>query len=231
MPLQITDTPSLDEFIELSWHISAGDPHWIPPMRARLHQELIGADAFGEYGRLQLFGCESGGRLAGRIVALLNPRLADASGQVVGQVGYFEAIDDEQVAAGLFGAAFEWLRAAGAREVWGPMNGGAHRTHRLMTSGFDRRPYLFEPRNPPYYPRLFERAGFERRYSWYSIDVSSDQLRSAIATLPIFQVPERAKNAYDVVWLDPSDARNVLSRLHALLDAMWSGHLGYASLD
>src|SRR5262245_24849914 len=115
----------------MSFLLNANDPKWIPPTRARLQQELTGADAFGRYGRIQMFGCENEGRLVGRIAAIVNPKLIDAAGHPVGQVGYFESIDDAQVASILFDGAFAWLRAAGARQVLGPMNGGPHRTHRF----------------------------------------------------------------------------------------------------
>jgi GNAT superfamily N-acetyltransferase len=223
--------PDIDDFIELSWQLHAHDPSWIPPMRARLRQELTGGDAFGQYGRLRVFGCESDGRLVGRLAAIVNTRMVDSSGHPVGQVGYFEAIDDSTCAAALFGAAFDWLRAAGARQVLGPMNGGPHRTHRFITAGFDREPFLFEPRNPPYYPRLFEAAGFSALHTWFSIDVSSEQLRQKLASQPMLRVREQTRRRFEVARIDLSDAPGVLRRLHALLDAMWTGHVGYTSLD
>ena len=223
--------PDLDAFIDLSWDVNARDSLWIPPLRARLRQELTGKDAFGEYGKLQMFGCETDGRLVGRIAAIINPRLLDSAGHPVGQVGYFEAVDDDTVASNLFGAAFDWLRSQGARQVWGPMNGGPHRLHRFMIEGFDRSPFLFEPRNPAYYPRLFEAAGFSPIFTWFAIDTSSDRLREVLATERMLRVRKGTSERYEVVRLEPSDAAAALVRIHAFLDAMWAGHVGYTSLD
>jgi GNAT superfamily N-acetyltransferase len=224
-------SPDVDAFVELSFQLNGGDPQWMPPMRARLQQEVTGADAFGRYGRIQLFGCDSDGRLVGRIAAIVNPRLVDAGGHPVGQVGYFESVDDTRVSSLLFDAAFEWLRAAGAHQVWGPMNGGPHRTHRFITEGFERDPFLFEPRNPPHYPRLFESAGFSPIQTWFSTDLSSESLRKALASQPMLRVREATRRRYELERVNPSDAATVLRRLHALLDAMWTGHIGYTSLD
>jgi len=224
-------SPDVDAFIELAFQLNAGDPRWIPPMRGRARQELTGADAFGRYGRMQLFCCEADGHLVGRLAAIINSRLVDGGGHPVGQIGYFESIDDTAVAQALFDAAFAWLRAAGARQVWGPMNGGPHRQHRVMTSGFDREPFLFEPRNPAHYPRLFLSAGFSPRATWYSIDTSSEHLREALARQPMLRVRRETARRYEVERVDVADAATVLRRLHALLDAMWTGHLAYTSLD
>ena len=223
--------PDVDAFIELSWQLNAHDPHWIPPMRARLRQELTGGDEFGRYGRIRLFGAELDGRLAGRLAAIVNPRLVDSSGQPVGQVGYFETIADQRVSSTLFAAAFEWLRAAGAQQVWGPMNGGPHRSHRLITDGFDRSPFLFEPRNPPYYPQLFAAAGFSPIHTWFSIDASRDQLREALAGQAMLRVRNRTTQRFTLERVDLADRPAVLQRLYALLDALWTGHVGYTSLD
>jgi hypothetical protein len=223
--------PDVDAFIELAWQVNATDPRWIPPIRARLRQELTGADEFGRYGRLRLFGCEMDGRLAGRVAAIVNPRLIDSSGNPVGQVGYFEAINEERVSSALFAAAFEWLRAAGAQQVWGPMNGGPHRTHRLITEGFDRSPFLFEPRNPPYYPQLFAAAGFSPIHTWFSIDASRNQLREALAGQAMLRIRNPTTQRFTLERVDLADRAAVLQRLYALLDAMWTGHVGYTSLD
>jgi len=231
MRVTTIDESSLDDFVELAWRMNAGDPRWIPPMRVRLRQELSGADAFGRYGRMRQFGCHDGSKLLGGLAALINPRITDANGQPIGQVGYFESVDNPQVATRLFDAAFAWLRSEGAKEAVGPMNGGAHRLHRLMTSGFEHEPFLFEPRNPAYYPQLFEAGGFARRHLWRSYDVPSGQFVRALDTLGMFRINDRVLKRYAVSRLDVSDPMRVVHRMHALLDRLWAGHVGYAPLD
>src|SRR2546430_17312762 len=111
---------------------------------------------------MRLSLCTEGGRVRGRAAASVNRRLRDATHAPIGQVGFFEAEDDDAVAKSLLDAALAWLGGEGARSAWGPMNGGGHPAHRLMTKGVEPAPFLFEPRNPPYYPRLFEACGFAR---------------------------------------------------------------------
>ena len=218
-----------DAFIELPWTLRCRDPLWVPPFRAAILRDLAGKSAFCRYAEMRFFLCESEGKPAGRIAAIHNPRLRDASGAPTGQLGYFESVDDPRVAASLFKAGMNWLRAQGAREAWGPMNGGAHREHRLMPRGFDRTPFLFEPRNPPYYPRLFEANGFRRLARWSSFDLARGQNERLLGMLR--RSSARARDDFRVEPLDPGDAGGVSSRLHALLDGLWSGHVGYASLD
>ena len=115
----------LAEFIELPWTIYRDDSRWVPPLREVVFRELSETSAFARYGTCQPFVCEADGRIAGRIAAIMNPRLLGRDGSVLGQLGYFESIDDVAVSRALIDAGLEWLGAQGAREVVAPMNGGA----------------------------------------------------------------------------------------------------------
>ena len=227
--LPVSDGNGLTEFIEFAWTISGSDPMWMPPLRELVFRDMSGAGAFGRYGKTQPFLCEADGRIAGRIAALVNPRVVDDSGAVFGQLGYFECVNEPAVAAALIDAGLGWLKAQGVRQVFGPMNGGAHRTHRFLTRGFDRAPFLFEPRNPPYYPTFFERAGFVPVGRWYGYDLSHQQIADRLRQYD--RVLERRPPPGRFEDLQTGQSPETLVRLHRLLDRCWEGHVGYGSLD
>jgi hypothetical protein len=225
----VAEGEGLAEFIELPWQIYSGDRSWIPPLREQIFYELSGAGAFSRYGRMQLFLCEADGRLAGRIAALVNPKLVDRNNNVLGQLGYFECIDDSDIAAGLINAGMDWLRAQNAGAVLAPMNGGAHRSHRLMTRGFDLEPFLFEPRNPPYYPKLFERCGFMPVHHWFSYELNRE--RAAVLLNRFERVLTRRPPPGRIEELPLQPPEETAARIHRLLDPCWGDHFGYTSLE
>ena len=216
-------------FVDLGFAIGARDPRFVPPMRQVLLAELSGQSAFARYGLMELFAAERGGAIVARAAAIVNPRLTVPGGAPLGQIGYFEAEDDVEAVRALFGACFASLEARGARAVTGPMNGGAHRAHRLMTRGFERDPFLFEPRNPPWYPRLFEENGFARAHTWASHELDAGEIDR------VARVLERASRALPqrATMIEPLDphAPETYARLHELLDRVWAGHVGYAPID
>lgn len=226
---RVGDRDRRAEFIEFPWTVNAGDPLWVPPLREQVFHELSGASAFSRYGRFELFLCEADGQTAGRIAALVNPRLLDSGGHVLGQLGYFECVDEPAIASALIAAGIDWLRAQQVEQVVAPMNGGAHRTHRFLTRGFDRKPFLFEPRNPPYYPGLFERAGFLPISRWFSYDLSRDQTADHLQRLD--RVLARRPSPGRIEELRTGRSPETIERLHRLLDRCWNGHVGYASID
>ncbi len=193
----------------------------------------LAASRFARYGTIHAFACERAGRTAGRIAAIVNPRLRDETGSPLGQVGWFECANDPEAAGALFQAAFEALAGLGARLAVGPMNGGAHLPHRLLVRGFEREPFLLEPRNPPYYPRLFEEAGGFRPFRrWSNHDVDRAGIEECVRRLRASAARGgAAAAAFRVEPGDPAGGVATLARIHALLDRCWAGHTGYAPFD
>jgi len=219
----------LPEFIEFSWSIYANDPLWIPPLRESLVQEISGLSAVSCRWHIQPFLYKSNGVVRGRIAALINPKLVDHNGIPIGQLGYFESVDDPDVAEALVDAGTEWLREQGVRDVLAPCNGGAHRLYRLLVRGFEKTPFLFEPRNPPYYPRLLEHCRFEPRGRWFSYDLTLQEMRGILERLRsiLAKRPPRGK----IVPLPPDRKQETSARVHAILDECWSGHISYAPME
>ena len=227
--IPVGDRDGLAEFVEFPWTVYRGDPLWVPPLREQVFYELSGRNAFARYGRIRPFLCEADGRIAGRIAASINPRLVDANGAVFGQLGYFECVNEPAIASALIDAGLDWLKAQGITQVLGPMNGGAIRPHRFLTRGFDRAPYLFEPRNPPYYPTLFERSGFVPVSRWYGYELTRQQAEDHWRRLD--RVLERRPSPFQPQELMTGQSPDTLVRVHRLMDRCWAGHVGYAPLD
>ncbi|HYK03954.1 MAG TPA: GNAT family N-acetyltransferase [Thermoanaerobaculia bacterium] len=90
----------------------------------------------------------------------------------LGMIGSFEAADDPERVTALLQEAANWLRAEGATQIIGPIDGDTWHRYRVNAGPFDTPPFLLEPVNPPYYDALWRTAGFEvlERYSSKRID-------------------------------------------------------------
>jgi GNAT superfamily N-acetyltransferase len=98
----------------------------------------------------------SDGRPCGRIGASLSPTRPG-----VGTLGFFEVAPGsgaDAVASALVEAARAWLRARGARQVYGPVNFSTWFAYRLRTD-HEPRAFLWEPTNPPSYVGHLQAAG------------------------------------------------------------------------
>lgn len=225
------DAGDVDAFVEVAFELQGADPGWVPPLRAVQRRELVGPSAFFAHGRVCMFFAELGGRRVGRIAALVNDRLRSAGGTPIGQLGYFECEDRKEVARALVDEACAWLAGEGASEAWGPMNGGAHRLHRLQMSGFDREPFLFEPRNPPSHVELLQESGLAPVHLWHTFELRLSELSELLEGRGFARAVERAARRYVIDPLETTEVEATLACVHPLLDRVWAGHAGYAPLD
>jgi hypothetical protein len=74
--------------------------------------------------------------------------------------GFFECINDGEVAATLFEAAAEWGRGRGLNAFYGPYNLDYENGYGILVEGRDRPPALMCGHTPPYYQQLVENYGF-----------------------------------------------------------------------
>jgi len=108
------------------------------------------------------------GQVVGRIAAFYDQVKDDSDYVRSGGCGFFESIDDRQVAFLLFDTARDWLKEHGYEAMTGPINFGENDTnwgclvHGFMLQGIGMT-YNF-----PYYRDLFESYGFKVYYRQYS---------------------------------------------------------------
>ncbi|HEX7150055.1 MAG TPA: hypothetical protein VF618_01110 [Thermoanaerobaculia bacterium] len=138
-------------------------------------------------------------------------RVAALLREDAGLLGYFEAVDDADAVRALLHEAAAWLRANGAREVIGPMDGDTWHRYRVNAGPFETPPFLLEPVNPPYYAKLWEAAGAEVLETYSSKRV--DDIAPLIAKLAPMDARAVARG-YRFRPIDPA-------RLHEELTLVW----------
>jgi GNAT superfamily N-acetyltransferase len=157
------------QFEELPWQMYRGDPNWIPPLRQN-QKELVGfaKHPFYEHNRGQAFLALKDGKPVGRILAIVNQAHNERYNEQRGFFGFFESIDDQEVATGLFAAARNWLAEQGMTALRGPTNPSMNYECGLLIEGFDRPPTFMMTYNKPYYARLIEACGLAKTQDMYA---------------------------------------------------------------
>jgi L-amino acid N-acyltransferase YncA len=151
------DSPSLLERFAATGEALCVDPaHPSAPTAARTLASLAPDHPTRRRCQLQLHVADG----AGRVAAIINPRLRDADGRPVGLLGFFECEPDERLCAALLAAAAGWLREQGCRVVCGPVDFTTWHTYRFVAEGAAVEWMPGEPYHPAYYPSLWRAAGF-----------------------------------------------------------------------
>lgn len=157
-------------FLDFPYAFYRGSPYWVPPLRLEQSRLLFSKrNPFLRHSRIEPFLAEDGdGRVLGRIAAIVNGAHLAHHGDGVGFFGFFECVARHDVAALLLDAAAAALRAEGLVAMRGPANPSINDCSGLLVGGFDRRPSVLMPYNPPYYGELLLRHGFERRMTMWA---------------------------------------------------------------
>lgn len=154
---------ALDAFLALPDDVYRGDPFYTATPRADVLAGLRRPEFAAAQRALVALEAPEGHRPLARLVARRSPALRDAAGLPLGMLGFFEAVDGpagREAVEALFAEAVRWLREIGAGEVVGPLDGDTWHRYRVNAGPFDQPPFLLEPYNPPWYPALWEGAGF-----------------------------------------------------------------------
>ena len=166
------------EFVELAYRLNRGDPAWVPPLRNEVFDLLTpGKNPWFEHGKAQLFLARRGERTVGRIsahidaLALAQPA-EQGMGPGTGNWGLLEA-EDQEVAAALFVAAEDWLRAQGMHRALGPLSISVWDEPGLLVEGFAEAPTIMLGHNSPLYRDWVEAAGYRpaKQLLNYAVDI------------------------------------------------------------
>ncbi len=113
------------------------------------------------------------GKPVGRIAAVVNNAHNEYYHDKMGFFGFFDSVDDPEVATKLFDTAKAELKRRGLDTIRGPYNPTVNDECGLLVEGFDSSPMVMMPYNPAYYLGLYDRLGLTRARDLYAFYISA----------------------------------------------------------
>jgi len=110
------------------------------------------------------------GQPVGRVSAAINHRFNDYYSIRMGFFGFWEVIEDYEVARALLDRARAWVGDRGMTVLRGPgeYSNATHERQGILIDGFQHRPTMELTHNPPYYGEFLERYGFRKAKDYYA---------------------------------------------------------------
>jgi len=213
------------EFIRLPWKLYDKSSMWVPQLLMD-RKKLIDREKnpFYAHAEAEFFLAKAGGRAVGRIGAIVNHNHNREHKENIGFFGFFECINDQAVANGLFQTAKDWLKGRGLSAMRGPANPSVNDEYGLLIEGFDKRPVILMPYNPPYYPALIENAGLKKIKDLYAYHVSKDRAFSEKLVRVVEQVKKREGLTFRS--LDMKNFRAEVDLIKNLYNRAWQYNWG-----
>jgi len=150
----------LMSFIRLPWQIYKDDLHWVAPLLVERKEFLNKTkNPFFKHADVVFYLAERNGQAVGRIAGIVNHNHVEYHQEKAGFFGFFECVNDYQVAKALLDKVRDWLRSKGMEIMRGPANFSSNEEWGFLLEGFDCRPVIMMTYNPPYYLEFAERYG------------------------------------------------------------------------
>ncbi|MFW6261402.1 MAG: hypothetical protein ACOC6J_07445, partial [Spirochaetota bacterium] len=148
-------------FHSFVWEIYADDPFWVPPLLPeRMEATDPARGSFFTRGEAEFFAAFRDGRMAGTICVGRDREQIERIGRNEAIFGFFEVVDDLDVARALVAEASRWARGRGLTSLHGPFNLDYEDAYGILTDGRDRKPVIYCGHTPAYYVRLLGELGF-----------------------------------------------------------------------
>ena len=121
------------------------------------------------------YGTGSKGKVVGRICGMINPRYNEKYGTKRARFGWFDTINDIEVAGLLVSTAERWAEEQGMNEIHGPLYYNTLGKQGMLVEGFDNIPPFNCIYNYPYYNELIESLGFVKECDWLQYKMVADR--------------------------------------------------------
>jgi hypothetical protein len=177
----------LRTWVRLPFELYRGDPLYVPPL---IKDELdfftpAKNPSFG-IADTRMVLARKNGRPVGRVCGIIHGPEAEKLGYRRGRFGWFECIEDPEVARALLGHLEAWFAHESCREMTGPHGFTDLDPEGMLVEGFEALPTIAGSYNKPYYPQVIAALGFEKE-----IDYIETRIEFPREKPPLFQMVEK----------------------------------------
>ena len=183
--VKVESKSQLRQFIDFPHDLYADDPNYVPMLY--MEQEALlnpKKSPFWQHSKAEYFLAKKDGKTVGRVAAIRNNNHIAFTGKQEGFFGFFDTIDDYEVARTLLDTAADWLRKEGLGKMIGPANFSTNEVVGLLVENFDVPAVVMNPYNAAYYVPLVEKYGFVKQtdllcYKLVTIEMPRDIIEFA----------------------------------------------------
>lgn len=172
------------DFLLLPWKIYKDDKNWVPPLLL-MEKDLLNPikHPFFHHAEVKFFLAYKNNEPVGRIAAILNHNHNKIHGENTAFFGFFESINDHEVAKLLFDEVFNFAKSKNCNTVRGPVSYSTNEQCGLLVKGFDSPPAFMMTHNPPYYINLLEELNFKKAKDLLAWRIHQDNFNKRIIEL------------------------------------------------
>ena len=168
----------LRKFIDFSIDLYKDNPYYVPELAMDTTACLTTNPALS-FCQCQPFLAYKDGKIAGRVVALINPRANEHWKTNDVRFNWIDFIEDYEVCKAMLDAVVAWGKERGMTGLEGPIGFIDYDREGCLVEGFDKMSTMSLAFCYPYYSQFFDRYGLEKSVDWveYRITVPEETER------------------------------------------------------
>ncbi len=174
--IEVESPKLLERFIKLPWKLYRDDSNWVAPLLSE-RKEFFDKEKnpFYRTAKTKLFLARQDGEFVGRIATCINFNHNEYHAENIGFFGFFDTIDDFEVARALLKVAMITLKSEGVTAMRGPASFSTNHEIGFLIEGFDSPPVIMMTYNPPYLPKFAEKFGLKKVMDFYAYLLTDEQ--------------------------------------------------------
>jgi GNAT superfamily N-acetyltransferase len=228
--VEVESRGQLRQFITFPNRLYRDDPNYVVPLLSERFEFFDQKNnPFYRTAKVKLFLAMRGSEVVGRIATCLNYRHNDFHEEKVGFFGFFDTINDYDVASRLLKVAMITLKLAGMEKMRGPMNFSTNHEIGFLVEGFDSPPVVMMTYNAPYQPKLAEQFGMKKE-----MDLLAGYMNKAKPISPrIKRVVDKLANRSQVTLrtIKMKNFAQEVELIRSVYNQAWEQNWGFVPMD
>lgn len=229
--IRVQSLKELDQFIDLPHEIYKNDPLYVPMMyleqKALLNKKK---SPFFDHSIAEYFLAKQNGQLVGRIAAIKNNNHIQFTGKNEGFFGFYDTINDYNVAKALLDKASEWLILEGMNQMVGPANFSTNETVGSLVENFTESPFIMNTYNFPYYNDFYQKYGLRKRIDLLCYELIPEKMDYKLIKLGTELEERLRKRGYLIRKINMKNFNAELNQFLPIYNQSWAENTGFVPM-
>ncbi len=231
--IPISSKKDIKKFVRFKNDLYKGHPYAVPKIEAS-EAELLDSkkNPALDFCELQCFlAYDQSGKIVGRIAAIINRKANETWGKKEGRFGFFDVVDDFQVAQALIESAQTWVKERGMESIVGPMGFTNMDEEGMLIEGYEELGTMATIYNYPYYVDFIEKLGFQKEIDWIELSLAIPEVMPARITKFAAIVQQK----FNLQIIKPKNNKEIIkkgwaTKIFELINREYSKIYGYSAM-
>lgn len=219
---EVQTEKDLDNFVKFPFTLYKNDPYWVPSIIQNEKQSFHPSNDIFKEVTAHFYLAYRDNKVVGRIATIINWEEVNSLKKKKVRFGWFDFIDDLEVAKALLQKAEDLAKEHQLSYVEGPMGFSNMDKAGMLTEGFDYLPTMIGLYNYAYYPKHLTNLGYRPEASWVEYMMDIDNLGKVNDMTRIGQIIEKRFKVRAMKFKNSKELVNHADELFDLLNKTYA---------